>query len=80
MNQHTQESKEQPVPVEPQQEKNLPFWRVVLSVMQGGFGVQSASNRERDFKQGKVLPFIVAALLFTCVFVLLLLTVVSLVL
>ena len=80
MNQHIRESKD-PAPASPsQQEPHIPFWRVVLSVMQGGFGVQSATNRERDFKQGKALPFIVAALLFTCAFVLILVTVVNLVL
>ncbi|MES2626994.1 MAG: DUF2970 domain-containing protein [Pseudomonadota bacterium] len=49
--------------------KNIPFWHVVLSVVQASFGVQSANNRERDFKQGRLMAFIVAALLFTSVFV-----------
>jgi uncharacterized membrane protein YhaH (DUF805 family) len=49
--------------------KSLPFWYVVLSVLRASFGVQSANNRERDFKQGKLLTFIVAALLFTAIFV-----------
>ncbi|HWK54224.1 MAG TPA: DUF2970 domain-containing protein [Hyphomicrobiales bacterium] len=47
----------------------MPFWRVVLSVMQASFGVQSNKNRERDFGQGSLVPFIVAALIFTAVFV-----------
>jgi hypothetical protein len=47
----------------------IPFWRVVLSVIQASFGVQSRENRERDFKQGSWLPYVVAALLFTAVFV-----------
>jgi hypothetical protein len=50
--------------------EKIPFWRVLLSVLQASFGVQSAKNRERDFTQGKLLPFIVAALLFTLFFVL----------
>ena len=54
---------------EPDKEK-IPFWRVLLSVIQASFGVQSSKNRERDFTQGKLLPFIIAALLFTLVFVL----------
>jgi len=49
----------------------IPFWRVMLSVIQASFGVQSAKNRQRDFTQGKLLPFIVAALIFTVLFVLL---------
>jgi hypothetical protein len=58
----------------------IPFWRVVLSVIQASFGVQSKENRERDFKQGSWLPFVIAALLFTAVFVLILLFVVRTVL
>ncbi|HEY0963988.1 MAG TPA: DUF2970 domain-containing protein [Pseudomonadales bacterium] len=58
----------------------VPFWRVVLSVIQASFGVQSRQNRERDFKQGNWLPYVVAALLFTAIFVLVLAFVVKLVL
>lgn len=58
----------------------IPFWRVVLSVVQASFGVQSKENRERDFKQGSWLPFVVAGLLFTAAFVLALLLVVKTVL
>ncbi len=59
---------------------SIPFWRVVLSVIQASFGVQNKDNRERDFKQGHVLPFVVAAALFTVAFVVVLLIVVSVVL
>ena len=48
---------------------SLPFWRVMLSVFQAAFGVQNERNKERDFSQGRLLPFIIAALLFTAVFV-----------
>ena len=58
----------------------IPFWRVVLSVIQASFGVQTRENRERDFKQGNWLPYVVAALLFTAVFVLVLMFIVRLVL
>lgn len=58
----------------------IPFWRVVLSVIQASFGVQSRENRERDFKQGAWLPFVVAAIAFTAVFVLALMLIVKLVL
>tara|TARA_R110000772_G_scaffold212502_1_gene323072 strand:- start:642 stop:878 length:237 start_codon:yes stop_codon:yes gene_type:complete len=51
-------------------QKKIPFWRIMLSVMQASIGVQNAKNRERDFTQGSLVPFIVAALLFTGVFVL----------
>ncbi|MDC0598895.1 DUF2970 domain-containing protein [Gammaproteobacteria bacterium] len=58
----------------------MPFWRVVLSVIQASFGVQNKKNRERDFQQGSPLPFIIAALIFTVLFVLTLVFVVKLVL
>jgi hypothetical protein len=58
----------------------LPFWRTMLSVMQASFGVQSKENKERDFANGSVKGFIVAALIFTTVFILTLVTVVRAVL
>jgi hypothetical protein len=58
----------------------IPFWRVVLSVIQASFGVQTMENRERDFKQGSWLPYVVAALLFTGVFIVTLVFIVKLVL
>jgi hypothetical protein len=63
LEQQDEESKKEGSP------QNIPFWHVVLSVIQASFGVQSAHNRERDFKQGKLVPFIIAALLFTSIFV-----------
>ena len=64
----------------PDTPQHIPFWRVVVSVIQAGFGVQHPSNRERDFKHGKLMPFLVAALLFVSIFVLILLAVVKMVL
>lgn len=55
----------------------IPFWTMVLSVMQASFGVQNKKNKERDFANGSITGFIVAALLFTFVFVMVLVTVVS---
>lgn len=65
---------------EKQPEAQVPFWRVVISVIQASFGVQSNRNRERDFTQGRFIAFVVAALLFTVVFVLTIAFIVSLVL
>lgn len=56
------------------------FWRNMLSVMQASFGVQSQENKERDFANGSVTGFIVAALIFTVLFVLTLVVVVKAVL
>lgn len=46
-----------------------PFWKTLLSVMQASFGVQSRANKERDFANGSVKGFIVAALIFTALFI-----------
>lgn len=55
---------------ETKQQDDIPFWRVMLSVIQASIGVQNSKNNERDFTQGKLLTFIIAALLFTGCFIL----------
>ena len=68
----------------PAQEQDLPqqipFWRVMLSVMQASYGVQNKKNKERDFQSGSIKGFVAAALIFTVIFVLTLVTIVALVL
>ena len=54
--------------------------RIAASVLAAGFGVQTGKNRERDFKEGKLIHFIVAGVLFTALFVATVYLVVSLVL
>jgi hypothetical protein len=54
--------------------------QVVLSVLASFFGVQSAAKRERDFKHGKASHFIIAGLILTVAFILVVWGVVSLVL
>ena len=56
------------------------FWQMLHSVLAAAFGVQSGTNRARDFSQGKPGHFIALGLLFTLVFVLILVGVVKLVL
>ncbi len=63
-----------------QKQADTPFWRVVLSVIQASFGVQSPANRERDFASRSIWPYVVAALLFTVLFVLSIAFIVKLVL
>ena len=58
----------------------LPFWKMMISVIQASFGVQSRANKERDFANGSVKGFIVAALIFTALFILTLVVVVRMVL
>ncbi|MEZ5526657.1 MAG: DUF2970 domain-containing protein [Gammaproteobacteria bacterium] len=57
-------------------QRKQPFWRNMLSVMQASFGVQSKKNQERDFANGSIGSFVVAALIFTTLFVLTLVVVV----
>jgi len=47
------------------------FINVLKSAISAAFGVQSAKNRERDFKHGKPIHFIVAGILLTITFLLL---------
>lgn len=58
----------------------IPFWRMLLSVMQASFGVQNKANKERDFASGSITGFIVAALIFTAIFIAVLVAIVRLVL
>jgi len=53
---------------------------MMLSVMQASFGVQSKKNKERDFASGSIKGFVIAALVFTILFVITVATVVNLVL
>ena len=53
---------------------------VIGSVLAAGLGVQSSRNRERDFREGRAVVFIIAGLLFTALFMGAVYSVVSLVL
>lgn len=55
-------------PVE-QQGKAPTLWQVFLSVNASFFGVQNSKNRERDFKHGKPIVFIVMGVVMTLVFI-----------
>jgi hypothetical protein len=60
--------------------RQLGFWELVKSTSSAFLGVQSNSNRERDFTRGKLSHFIMMGLLFGLLFVLTLVGVVQLVL
>ncbi|RCX31322.1 DUF2970 domain-containing protein [Thioalbus denitrificans] len=55
-------------------------WQVLSSAVAALLGVQSQRNRERDFRHGRPLPFVVAGLVLTLLFVLAVFGVVQLVL
>lgn len=61
----------------PQKESPLTFWQIVGSVIAAAFGVQSRANKVRDFSRGRPIHFIVAGILFTTGFVLIVVLVVK---
>ncbi|NBA97420.1 DUF2970 domain-containing protein [Pseudomonas sp. R5(2019)] len=65
---------------DPAKPKPPTLWQVLHSVIAAAFGVQSSKNRARDFTHGKPGHFIAVGVLFTVVFVLILIGVVNLVL
>lgn len=46
------------------------FLQVLSSVTAAMFGVQSDKNRQRDFSQGNMTPYIVSGAIFVVLFVL----------
>ena len=52
-----------------QGKEKLKPMQVVSSVFAAGLGVQSSKNRERDFKQGSFGVFIAAGIIFTLLFI-----------
>ena len=46
------------------------WWRTLLGVLAGFFGVQSDANRERDFREGRTLHFIIIGLVMAVLFAL----------
>lgn len=64
-----------------QHEEDKPgFFAIVWSLIAAAFGVQSAKNRERDFKHGNYRHFIAGGIIFTVLFVLTMFFVVNMVL
>ena len=53
---------------------------MIGSAFAAAFGVQSRRNRERDFKSKSIVPFIIAGIVFTVLFVATVLLIVRLVL
>ncbi len=60
--------------------EGISFLQLVSSTLYAALGVQKRANRERDFARGKPGQFVVAGILFTVFFVVLIVVVVNLVL
>lgn len=61
-------------------ESGLTLLQLIASALSAAFGVQSAANRKRDFTKGKPSQFIMIGIIFTALFVVLLIGFVNLVL
>jgi Protein of unknown function (DUF2970) len=64
----------------PDEPRALTFWEVLGSTLAAAIGVQKKVNKERDFTRGNPVHFIIAGIIFTTVFVLVVVVVVKLVL
>jgi len=62
------------------QQRKVSALAVMKSVLAASFGVQTKTNRERDFEQGKFHHFVIGGIVFAVIFVLLLVGLVNLVL
>lgn len=52
-------------------ERNKPsVLQIIGSVVSAAFGVQSSANRERDFSGGSAASYIIAGIIFTVLFIL----------
>ena len=56
------------------------FIDIVKSTLAAALGVQSNKNRERDFKHGSIKTFAIAGIIFTVIFIGIVITVVKIVL
>ncbi len=63
-----------------EQKNGVRILDVCKSILMSFFGVQKESVRQRDFEKGKPLHFIVAGIVFTLLFIVLLYSLVKLIL
>ncbi|MBA3581896.1 MAG: DUF2970 domain-containing protein [Gammaproteobacteria bacterium] len=62
------------------EKKDLSLIDVAKSTAMSFFGVQRGEIRERDFNKGKISHFIIAGLIFTILFIVLIYTIVRVIL
>ncbi len=60
--------------------EGLTLWEVIGSTLAAAIGVQNKANKERDFSRGRPGQFILAGLIFTTLFVIVVIGAVKLIL
>jgi len=63
-----------------QSRRGLSAWQIAKSTAAAALGVQTPEARQRDFTEGNPIPFIIAGVVGTAVFVVVLVIIVNLVL
>lgn len=53
------------------------LWQVIKSVAASAFGVQSEANRQKDFEQSSILPYVLVGVVFVLGFIALLMLIVQ---
>jgi len=53
------------------------IWQVLMSTLAAALGVQTNKNRERDFSSGNIYVYLMAGLIFTVFFVVLMIIIVK---
>ncbi|WP_045859668.1 DUF2970 domain-containing protein [Teredinibacter purpureus] len=66
-------------PTATEQPRKLSFLRLMLTAFAAAFGVQSNKNREADFAQKSIVPYIAAGVIFTLCFMMTLVFIVAMV-
>lgn len=56
------------------------IWQIIISTIAAAFGVQTRKNQERDFQHGNIYIYIASGVIFTVVFILVVLWIVKAVL
>lgn len=59
------------------EQEELSFWQVLGSIFASAVGVQKQANRERDFAKGKPIHYVIGGVIFTILFVLVVLLAVN---
>ena len=57
--------------------KPLTLFQIIMSVLAAMFGVQKDENRERDFANGHPVVFILVGIIFTVLFVVVMIAIVQ---